>query len=200
MKTPEQTNELITRWIDGTLDDVERAGLEAEMGRNPALRAEAEAMQQLGSLLRANVTIEKPLQHADFFNSQIQERIAELQRSEKRSSSASGGALGWLRWLRTPWAIAGAAAVIALGLFISQMGSDDRNTQVHNHYTPNPNVRVESFHSNEADATVLILDGLDAYPEGRDFSRLNIHHSERDVANASTKLVSDTGDVLLVMK
>ena len=200
MKTPEQMNELITRWIDGTLSAAERASFESEMTRNPALRAEAEAMQQLGGLLRANIAIEKSVPHEDFFNSQIQERISELQRAEERAESRSNGAFAWLRWLRTPWAIGGVAAALALGLFIAHLNTGAPQTQVLNLYTPNPNVQATSFHSDAADATVLILDGLDAYPEGQDISRLDIHHSERDVATASTKLLSGSGDVLLVMK
>src|SRR6185295_12052144 len=118
MKTPEEFNEQFTRWLDGTLDAAQRAAFESELERNPALQAEAEAMQKLGGLIRANVTMEKPVPHADFFNSQLQERIEALRRSEERAKARAHNAVPWFTWLRTRWALAGATVLVALAFLI----------------------------------------------------------------------------------
>lgn len=199
MKTPEEQNEKLTRWLDDAMNDAERAAFEAEMSSNPILRAEADDLQQLGGLLRSNVTTEKPLPHADFFNSQIQERIAELQRSDERAQSQSRGAASWLSWLRTPWAIAAATAMVALGFFLSNFKDDKPQTLVLGLYTPNPSVHATSYHSSEADATVLMLDGLDPIPENKEITAVNVDHSETDSQMAATTLYDADGKILLVM-
>ncbi len=199
MKTPEEQNEKLTRWLDRAMNDTERAAFEAEMAGNPILRAEADDMQQLGGLLRSHVATEKPLPHADFFNSQIQERIAELHRSDERAKSQPRGAASWLDWLRTPWAIAAAAAMVALGFFLSNFKDDKPQTLVLGLYTPNPSVHATSYHSSEADATVLMLDGLDPIPENKEITAVNVDHSETDPQMAATTLYGADGKILLVM-
>lgn len=199
MKTPEEQNKKLARWIDGAMNHAERAAFETEMTDNPSLRAEADDMQQLGGLLRSSLKTEKTVPNADFFNSQIQERIAELHRSEERARSRQQGASTWLNWLRTPWAIAGATAVVALGLFFARSKEDIPQTQVLGLYTPNPAVRATSYHSIEADATVLVLDGLDPFPENQDITAMNVDHSETDPQMAATTLYSQDGKILLVM-
>ncbi len=199
MKTPEQQNEKLTRWLDGAMNDAERAAFETEMADNPVLRAEADDLQQLGGLLRSHVVTEKTMPHADFFNSQIQERIAELHRSEARAKSQPSGAAAWLDWLRKPWAIAAATAMVAFGFFLTHFTEDKPQTIVLGLYTPNPSVRATSYHSSEADATVLMLDGLDPIPENKDITAINVDHSETDPQLAATTLYDADGKILLVM-
>lgn len=199
MKTPEEQNIKLTRWIDGAMNNAERAAFETEMIGDPVLRAEADDLQQLGGILRSGLTTEKTVPNADFFNSQIQERIAELHRSEDRARSKQESASTWLNWLRTPWAIAGATAVVALGLFFARSKEDIPRTQVLGLYTPNPAVRATSYHSIEADATVLVLDGLDPFPENQDITAMNVDHSETDPQMAATTLYGQDGKILLVM-
>src|SRR6266496_42314 len=119
MKTPDN-NERITRWLDHVTNPAETAAFRTEMERDPALRAEVAAMEKLGGLLRGNLTMERPVPHADFFSSQIQERIADLERTRERDHARPRAVFDWFRWLRTPWAVAGAAALITLG-FVFQM-------------------------------------------------------------------------------
>ena len=105
----------------------------------------------------------------------------------------------WLDWFRTPWAIAAATVVVALGLFLARFMEEKPVTQVLGLYTPNPAVRATSYHSSEADATVLMLDGLDAIPESKDLTAINVDHSETDLQLAATTLYDSGGKILLVM-
>lgn len=199
MKTPEEQIEKLTRWVDGAMDDAERVAFEAGMAEDSILRAEADDMQKLGGLLRSHITTDKPLPNADFFNSQIQERIAGLQHSEDRAKTKPGGMASWLDWLRMPWTIAGAAVMVALGFSLSNFTEDKPQTMVLGLYTPNPSVHATSYHSSEAEATVLMLDGLDPIPENKDITAVNVDHSETDPQMAATTLYDASGKILLVM-
>lgn len=197
MKTPD--DQLLARWLDGELSGVDAARFEAMMASDPSLREEAESMRKLSQALRNHVSLEREVPHADFFNSQIQESIAEIQRAEQRTQAVTAGAAtgGWLSWLRMPWALAGAAAVIAITVVISR---DARpSTQVLSFYTPNPQVQASAFRSEEADATVLVLEGLDSIPAEQEIAGIVIHHSEHIADEGVTRMLDQQGSVLVVM-
>lgn len=194
MKTTDE--HLLGRWLDGELDPAEQVRFEAMMAADPLLREEAESLRKLGDSLRAHVTMERPVPNADFFNSQIQQRIAEAQRAEERVQAADVPATSWLSWLRMPWAI-GAAALLTLGVWMLQ--GDKPQTQILSLYAPKAGVQATSFHSDEANATVLMLDGLDSIPADKDIVGITVHHSESDPEVATTTLFGENGEVLLVM-
>lgn len=197
MKTPDE--QLLARWLDGELSAEDTSRFEAMMAADPALREEAQAMRQIGLALRDHVSMEREVPHADFFNSQIQERITDIQRAEQRShaSAASTASGGWFSWLRMPWAIAGVAAALALAFVISR---DDRpTTQVLSFYTPNPEIQASAYRNDAADATVLLLEGLDSIPAEQNIAGINVHHSERQANEGVTTLLDQQGSVLLVM-
>lgn len=194
MKTTDE--HLLGRWLDGELDPADQVRFEAMMAADPLLREEAESLRKLGESLRAHVTMELPVPNADFFNSQIQKRIAEAQHAEERIHSTSP-AISWFGWLRMPWAIAGAAALLSLGVWMLQ--GDKPQTQILSLYAPKAGVQATSFHSDAANATVLILDGLDSIPADKNIVGLSVHRSESDPEVATTTLFGENGEVLLVM-
>lgn len=196
MKTPD--DQLLAAWLDGELSGEERTRFEAMMAADPALREEAQSMKSLGDLLRANVSFERELPHAGFFNSQLQERIAAEQRVEERAQAQTSSA-SLLSWFRAPWALAGVAAVLAAGLFFFKGDDIASQTQVLSLYVPNSGVQVKTFHSSDAAATVVMLDGLDTIPASHDIVGLNVGHSENDAEYATTTLFDEQGHVLLVM-
>jgi hypothetical protein len=168
------------------------------MAADPLLREEAESLRKLGESLRTHVAMERPVPNADFFNSRIQQRIAEAQRAEERvQSAAATPATSWLGWLRMPWTIAGAAALLSIGVWMLQ--GEKPQTQILSLYTPKAGVQATSFHSDEANATVLMLDGLDVIPADKNIVGLTVHHSESDPEVATTTLFGENGEVLLVM-
>jgi anti-sigma-K factor RskA len=196
MKTPPD-DQLLARWLDNELSAEERTQFESMLAADPALREEAESMKKLGDALRANVTFEREVPHADFFNSQIQEAISAEQRAQARSKGGATSATSWFSWLRTPWAFAGAAAVLALGFFL--LRSDAARTEVVSLYAPSTGVQASVSYNEDAGATVLLLDGLEAIPADRDVAGINVHHSESDPEVATTTLFDENGGVLLVM-
>jgi hypothetical protein len=200
MKTPD--DQLLGRWLDGELSPEEHARFEAMMAADPALGEEARSMKKMGEAIRAHVTLEREVPHADFFNSQIQERIAAEEQAEQRAKTGTKAtsASTWLDWLRTPWAYAGIAAVLTVGFFLLQQPKPaGAHTQILSLYAPSASVKATASYNAEADATVLMLDGLEAIPADRNVAGFNVHHSENDSQMATTTLFDDHGDVLLVM-
>lgn len=194
---PPDDDQLLARWLDNELSPAERTRFEAMLAADPALREEAESMKKLGDAIRANVTFEREVPHADFFNSQIQEAIAAEQLAQARKEIRSAGAATWLDWLRAPWALAGVAAALALGIFL--LRGEGPRTQILSLYAPNSSVQASVSYNEEAAATVLTLDGLEAIPADRNVAGINVHHSETDTEVATTTLFDAQGGVLLVM-
>ncbi|MDZ4290199.1 MAG: hypothetical protein U0984_19690 [Prosthecobacter sp.] len=196
MKTPTEDHDLI-RWLDGEMTAAERERFAARLESDPVLKADAEALLQLGAALRAHLPGEMPLPHADFFNSQIQVRIAQ-EDEPARSGAPSRGR--WLEWFRLPsfaTALAAAAAVVIAGVMIWQQ-DETGESMVLSTYTPNPGVQARAFHSQEAQATVLMLDGLEAMPADHKIVGYHIQHSERE-QDVATTLYGERGEVVLVV-
>jgi hypothetical protein len=197
MNTPPEDYELL-RWLDGEMNDAERAAFEARLAADPALQGEAALMKRLSSDLRSHLPAEMPVPYADFFNSQIQVRLAQDENSQP-APDVSGG---WLRWLRLPWlttAFATAALVLA-GLVAWQNSTTAGNDElVHSIYVPKAGVEARSFHSKDARATVLVLDGLEEMPADRKIVGFNISHGEVDEALAATTLFDDQGRAVAVI-
>ncbi len=189
----------LTRWLDGEMNAVETAAFEARLQLDPGLRAEAELMRQLCADVKAHFPKVEDVSHPEFFNSQILERIGELERAEIRQQEKRSP---WLAWLHRPWlVVAGAAAVIILVaqvMFQPDSTADDATT-VQSTYAPNGNIQPRTYHSNDANATVLELDGLEDIPADSKVVGYKVHHSNTDPMVARTTLYSDHGEVLQVL-
>ena len=198
MKTPTEDHDLL-RWLDGEMSAAQKAAFESRLASDPALKEEAELMQRLSADLRTHLPAEMPVPYADFFNSQIQVRLAQ---EENRQQSAQV-AEGWFGWLRKPWltpAFAAAAiAMAALTMWQNGAPSEGADSLVNSIYVPNSAVQARSFHSDEAQATVLMLDGLEEMPADRKIVGFNIDRSEVDEAVAVTTLFGSDGKAVAVM-
>lgn len=159
MKTPPEDTDLL-RWLDDEMTPLERERFAARLSVEPALRREAESLQALSRSLRDHLPREMAVPHADFFNSQIQVRLARETAGESRRGAGS-----WLAWFRLPrLAVAAALALLAVVLVRQPPGSDSRVLAT---YTPDPGVHATSHFSEAAGATVLLLDGLEEMPAER---------------------------------
>ena len=198
MKTPSDENHDLSRWLDGEMTAAEVTAFEATLKNDPELAAEAESMRQLSASLREHLPAEMPVPHADFFNSQIQVRIAQLEADDTRAQRGAETTAGWLSWLRMPWLTAAAAVVVA-GVAWLQFGGSVGVSTIASTYAPNPAVTTQVFHSSEAHATVLMLDGLDPVPAEKNIAGFSVHHAESDTEVATTTLFDADGGVLLVL-
>jgi len=202
MKTPSDENHDLIRWLDGEMTADERRTFEATLQNDPELAAEAESMRQLSESLKTHLPAEMPVPHADFFNSQIQVRIAQMDLDEARErEKAAASTASWFPWLRMPWlagAAAAAAAFAIAGLVWTQNSSSGTST-IASTYTPNPAVHAQVFHSSDAQATVLMLDGLEPVPAEKKIVGFRVHRAESDAELATTTLFDENGAVLAVV-
>lgn len=188
------------RWLDGEMPELERAAFEQQLENDPSAQAELASTQHLSQLIKQELPASLTIPHADFFNSQIQVRLAQEDAADQRSSTRTTKS-GWLSWLKMPWLLSSAAAaVIAIALLKpGTPTSSMADTLVMSTYAPNPNVVVSAFHSDEADATVLMLDGLDELPADRKVVGWNLNSGQPDPAFATTTFRSTTGQIEVVL-
>jgi anti-sigma-K factor RskA len=194
MKTPSEDHDLI-RFLDGEMSDAERASFQARMDADPMLKSEVQMMQRMSADLRTHLPAEMPVPYADFFNSQIQVRIAQEEPITLPSVRVS-----WFDWIRIPTLMTAAAAVAIGGFMVLQKQTiQTGNSVVHSIYVPNPSVQARTFHSEDAQATVLILEGVEAMPADRKIVGFHIERSESDQEVATTTLYGEQGQIVAVM-
>lgn len=186
------------RWLDGEMPAVERAAFEQQMAADAGLQEEVKFARHLRALLKQGLPAEMEVPHGDFFNSQIQVRLGQLQAEEHRSAPVA--TTPWLSWLRMPWLVGAAAVVVAL--LLVRQGNDQESssdTLVISTYAPNPKVVVSAFHSEAAKATVLMLEGLEELPADRKIVGWHLDSGRTDPASMSTVFSGPTGEVQVVM-
>ena len=200
MKTPSEENHDLIRWLDGEMTADERRAFEATLQNDPELAAEAESMRQLSESLKTHLPAEMPVPHADFFNSQIQVRIAQMELDDARErEKAAESTAGWLSWLRMPWLAGAAAAAFTIAGLVWTQNSSTGTSTIASTYTPNPSVHAQVFHSADAQATVLMLDGLEPVPAEKKIVGFRVHRAESDAEVATTTLFDENGSVLAVV-
>ncbi len=196
MKTPPEDHDLI-RWMDGEMNEPERAAFEKRLETEPDLKVMVQSFEKVGTELRAQFPKERELPYADFFNSQIQVRMAQMEGEQEPATVAKAS---WMEMFRLPWLAAAAAIVVAMVAVLkpsAQMSSDV--TQVLSTYAPNPDVVVRGYEDAEAQATVLMLDGLPDLPPDQKIVGYDVHGSRPDKAMASVTLLDEKGRPLVVL-
>lgn len=200
MKPPSEDHDLI-RWLDGEMTAAECAAFEERLKLDPVLAKDAQEWRALSAGIRTHVPASMEVPHANFFNSQIQVRIAQLETDDARAKQLAPSAWASLFfWLRQPWlTAAGAVALAVLGFVMLRPGVEGSASEssILSSYTPNSSVHARTFHDAGADATVLMLDGLDAIPAERKISGVHAFRSERETEVASTTLYDANGVSLL---
>lgn len=200
MKPPSEEHDLI-RWIDGEMNETERTAFEERLKQDPVLAKEARQMRELSTSIRTHMPAEMRVPHADYFNTQIGVRITQMALDDARAKQAAPGLGAIFQWLRQPWfALAGTAALAVLGFFLLNPATGDATeSMILSSYTPNTHVQARTYHDNAAEATVLMLDGLDAVPAERKVSGINIQRSEVEPQLASTTMFDAHGTPVLMI-
>lgn len=164
MKTFE---ERFTAWVDGRLAGDELSAFEKELAAHPEAMAERDAALKLRALLREHPTA-PPLANADFFNLQLQQRIAaETPRARKPERRA------WSFWTLPRLAWAGALSLLIAGALYKALipatvtyDSAPYFAQVVEAWPADPGISATTVYSPEDNVTVLWLEGLDPLPAG----------------------------------
>ncbi len=161
MKTFE---ERFTAYVDGQLADDELAQFEKELSGRPEDRLDADATRKLSRLLREHPTAPL-LSNPEFFNLQIEQRIAADQPREQRS--------GW-SWSLPRLIWAGAACLGMAGLMFKTLipptpvpmldGDAPYFAQVVESWPSDPSISASTVYNARDNVTVLWLDGLDYIP------------------------------------
>ena len=170
--------ELIARWIDGELNPKEKIEFEKLYDARPdfynSLRAEANVSKDL---IKNSFEFEKEIPYGDFFNNQIRKKI---QNDDFDSNSSSGFLFDVLIWLRSPFTWAATACFIAFILMNPQSGVNGEDNIIVSTYSPDPSVSIVSAEFNEkANATVIVLEGLEPVPDETDFNENHITSYDR---------------------
>jgi hypothetical protein len=202
MKPPSEDHDLI-RWLDGEMTETEIAAFEARLKDDLLLSKEADELRALSVDIREHLPAEMKVPHADFFSSQIQMRIAQMDLDESRRKESGNHSLSvtLLTWLRQPWfATVGAVALAVLGFVLMRPEKQSSgHSMILSSYTPGLGVEASTYHHFEADATVLMLDGLEDVPSDHKVSGLSVHRSDNQSEVATTTLFDATGSPLLVI-
>ncbi len=154
------------RWIDGVLPADEAAAVAAMVAEDPESQDDQAFFARLSGDMKATIPAERTPPFADFFNSQLQKRLWDLEHPEPLEKRG-----GWKlpSWLRLSWAVPlGAAAAIVIGL--SQIGLiGDRavaqGSQIVSTYAPDASVSVETTFNADANAMVIRLTGVTPLPK-----------------------------------
>lgn len=108
-------NDDLSAWLDGELGEAEMAELEAELARDPALRAELAELEAVVRFVRDEAPVPAP----DDFERRLAARIAAEQ--PEHAGFGARSAEGWSSWWRRPlgiplegWALTLAAAAALL--------------------------------------------------------------------------------------
>lgn len=168
---------LLTLWMDGELDGDELARVEAWARDHPELLAERDAVLAMRGHIRENIPASVEPPYPDFFNQRIMHRIDdELARASADRHSGENGNIWQLfsgklyRWLAFP----AATAVMVLCFYLGTLTKDGSGqpaaqtialTAAPTIYTPDGDVRAAMFSSEEAGATVIVLEGLEDIPD-----------------------------------
>ncbi len=160
--------EQFTAWVDGKLSGPELASFERELKQHPEAATDRADALKFGNFLRANPSAPK-LTNADFFNLQIQQRIATDVPRERAVERAAG----WF-WSLPRLLVAGAACLLVAGVMFKTMIPSGTSVtaadaspyfaQVVESWTSEPGVSARTVYNAKDNVTVLWLDGLDYIP------------------------------------
>lgn len=194
---PDETT--LALWLEDELEGAELAAFEAAMGDDAPLLARREAVRNWRQLVRSGLPAVEEPPYPDFFNSRIQQT---LRQTAPAAVPVRTRVAAWRAWWLPTAALAGMALTFWLGTMTVERPAAvvEVPTPVPTVtvmvgpavYTPEGGVAAESFSSEDAAATVIVLEGLDALPDSLDFSE-TAQTSGPDQTTAGIKQTSQGG-------
>jgi len=184
----------LTRWLDGELGEDDVADL---IEKDPDLIALRQDIARIGGSLREIFPPAEEPPFPELFNKQILRKIEELPANRWQAAwRLFQESLGdW--WNESQWALpatASAALLVGLAAVTGASASRISHSEVVHTYAPHPEHSVTSEFVRRAEATVIILDGLEAVPD--DYRITGYFRPDSDAASAiaSAVVFSSQGD------
>jgi len=171
--------ELITRWIDGELNDQDETDFNKLYDSNPDIfDSFKEDSGKYKQVFRDHYESEKEVPYGDFFNSQIKKKILEENCSTSMPSSFLSD---MIQWIKSPFTWSAVALSFCLIVFFNiPSESGFSGGTIVSTYSPDASVSIVSAEFNEeANATVIVLEGLEPVPNETDFSGNHIVSYDR---------------------
>ncbi|MGI8889665.1 MAG: hypothetical protein ACR2G0_02635 [Chthoniobacterales bacterium] len=162
-----------TAWIDGEMEEGERAAFEASLDDRAEALLEKDQAHKLGTLLKTQLQ-PQPMGNEEFFHHQLRERIAAETTGPagERAARVPGLRESWWTIRRLLWTGASSIAVFALCTFFvmreqpatdqSQYLTQILNARVDSNVSPYATVTI--FQTKQDRVTVLWVDGLKSLP------------------------------------
>lgn len=186
----QRREELLTRWMDGVLTDVEQEELAPYLSKHPEMDAEREGFLRLRREIQTAIPASEEPPYPDFFNTHLERLIAEERGAVVEEPKPANG----LWRMLSLWLAPAAAAVVLAFLAGMQLGNsrDGGELMVAGPvapavYSPIATVQAEAMQDESFGGTVIVLEGLEAIPNSVDLFQT------ADQADASDLYMISTG-------
>ena len=157
--------ELLTRWMDGVLNDEELRELEPVLAEHPELQREREVYVELREDLQATIPAEVEPPYPDFFNAHLERLVQGASQSEKHQRKERTSLNRLWTWWMAPAATAAMVAAFILGMKMTNLNVPAPISDVATAYSPVASVEPVVYEDDSLEGTVIVLTGLDAVPD-----------------------------------
>lgn len=184
-------DEKLALWLDDELRGEEHSAMEAWAAGLPEQLAAREEVRKWKRMIAATLPASEEVPHAEFFNARIAREIRETV--QERPSSTRNG-FSWRSLLMPLAACAGMVLAFLAGARTQQAEVPDINVAGAPKAIPvepilyTPDSAVEAKWFNGAQASVIVLKGVDAIPDTMDFSKTAASEQESE-----SDSMADTG-------
>jgi len=164
----------LARWLEDDLQGAELAAFEESIRSDRELHAQRALVRALRQDLATWIPAAGEPAYPGFFTRRVEKSIRELS---VKPAAARGWS--WRGWLMPATAVAGMAMTFWMGMKTGGRQEVVVTPPPHTEplivvepglYTPERGVDAEWFASEEAAATVIVLEGVEAIPDSMDFS------------------------------
>lgn len=191
---PDETR--LARWLDDELHGEELASFEVWVKDHPEHFAAREEIRKWRELVASAIPADEEPPYADFFNSRVMRQIRESQVAVPEDPRP--GRFSWRSLVMPMAACAGMLVAFQLGVRMQggpaarMAGTPDPAPPVAPVlaaaapldpviYVPQKGVKAEWFNSEDASATVIVINGVDAIPDTTDFSETVMLKTVREI-------------------
>ena len=184
MKTPPDDNTLAL-WLDDELEGEELTQVEAWAADHPEQLAAREQVREWRKMIGNSLPAAEEPPAPEFFNERIQHAIRESQHVAKPVTKKS-------RIWNPVWMPLAACAGMVLAFWLGAIVKPSETTPsssiatTPHLYTPEQGVDAQWISSNDADATVIVLNGVSAIPDEVDFTAVALHRTWREIDSTAS--------------